>query len=175
MVWPASHFRYFPIKSETVLCDRLDPVFLEVFLNQPADLSPLAAIRAAMHEVMTSLNPDESTLEEARWQLIGTVPELRTALGERMGRLSGMLVEAVAERVDRDPTDLAVRVRTGALIGALNPGCVRSARGWWRRPRIRRPWHLTSGRSGAAPVGPLTHVGSSHAWGPSCRVIHIYG
>jgi AcrR family transcriptional regulator len=118
-VSPSTFFRYFPTKAETVLYDRLDPVFLEVFLNQPADLSPLAAIRAAMHEVMTSLNPAESTLEETRWQLIGTVPELRTALAERMGQLSGMLVEAVAERVDRDPTDLAVRVWTGALIGAL--------------------------------------------------------
>jgi hypothetical protein len=44
-------FQYFPTKAEPVLYDRLDPVMLESFVNQPADLSPLAAIRAAMHEV----------------------------------------------------------------------------------------------------------------------------
>ncbi len=115
----STFFRYFPTKAETVLYDRLDPVLLESFVNQPTDLSPLAAIRAAMHDVMSTLDPEASTLEMARWHLIAQVPELRAALGERMGELTDMLASAIAKRAGREPDDLSVRVWTGALIGGI--------------------------------------------------------
>lgn len=115
----STFFRYFPTKAETVLYDRLDPVFLESFANQPAHLSPLAAIRAAMHEVMGELDPEQATLERSRWHLIARVPELRAAVGERMGELTAMVAVAVAERTGRAADDLAVRVWAGALIGGI--------------------------------------------------------
>jgi AcrR family transcriptional regulator len=115
----STFFRYFPTKAETVLYDRLDPVLLESFIDQPAGLSPLAAIRAAMHDVMSELDPEQTTLEMARWHLIAQVPELRAAVSERMGELTGMVADAVAKRTGHDPDDLAVRVWTGALIGGI--------------------------------------------------------
>jgi AcrR family transcriptional regulator len=118
-VSPSTFFRYYPTKAETVLYDRLDPVFLESFTEQPAELSPAAALRAAMRDVLTRLAPEEFELEQARWHLIAEVPELRAALTERIAPLGQMVAEALAKRIGREPDDLAVRVWTGALFGGL--------------------------------------------------------
>jgi len=118
-VSPSTFFRYFPTKAETVLYDRLDPVFLAAFVEQPAELGPAAALRAAMRDVLSRLAPEEFELEQARWHLIAEVPELRAALTERIAPLGQMVAEALAKRVGREPGDLTVRVWTGALFGGL--------------------------------------------------------
>ena len=48
-VSPSTFFRYFPTKEDVALYDALDPLMIEAFRSQPAALSPLAAMRAAMH------------------------------------------------------------------------------------------------------------------------------
>lgn len=118
-VSPSMFFRYYPTKAETVLYDRLDPVFMESFTEQPAELSPAAALRAAMRDVLTRLAHEEFELEQARWHLIAEVPELRAALTERIAPLGQMVAEALAKRIGREPDDLAGRVWTGALFGGL--------------------------------------------------------
>jgi AcrR family transcriptional regulator len=118
-VSPSTFFRYFPTKAETALYDRLDPVFLQSFVEQPADLSPTAALRAAMWDVLSRLAPEESELEQARWRLVAGVPELRAALAERIAPLGQMVAEALGKRIGRRPDDLTVRVWTGAVVGGL--------------------------------------------------------
>src|ERR1700730_15744148 len=50
-VSPSTFFRYFPTKEDVVMYDALDPLLLEAFEAQPADLSPVGALRATMREV----------------------------------------------------------------------------------------------------------------------------
>ena len=47
-VSPSTFFRYFPTKEDVVLTDDDDPLILAAFRAQPAELSPVAALRAAM-------------------------------------------------------------------------------------------------------------------------------
>ncbi|NKQ55308.1 TetR family transcriptional regulator [Amycolatopsis sp. K13G38] len=113
----STFFRYFPSKEETVAFDRMDPVFLDAFVAQPAGLSPIAAIRASMREVLGTMSSEASELETARQRLVFTVPELRARLFEQMGDGVAMLNEAVARRVGRDPDDFEVRMFSGAVVG----------------------------------------------------------
>ncbi|SFP66529.1 DNA-binding transcriptional regulator, AcrR family [Amycolatopsis arida] len=116
-VSPSTFFRYFPTKEDTVLYDRLDPVLIEAFVRQPAELSPIAAVRAAIHEVFTGLDAEESELERARQRLVLGVPELRGRLMDQVADGVGLLVDGVARRTGRAPDDLAVRAWSGAVVG----------------------------------------------------------
>jgi AcrR family transcriptional regulator len=118
-VSPSTFFRYFPTKAETVLYDRLDPVLLAAMMRQPAELSPAAAIRTAIHEVMGQLDDDEAELELTRWQLVAGVPELRAAAFARTAPMAALMAEAVAQRTGRRADDLEVRTWVGAFIGVV--------------------------------------------------------
>ncbi|HVW40681.1 MAG TPA: TetR family transcriptional regulator [Amycolatopsis sp.] len=118
-VSPSTFFRYFPTKEDTVGYDRLDPVFLDSFVNQPADLTPVAALRKAMREVFADLPQEASELERARQRLTFTVPELRARMFEQIRDGVAMIQEAAGRRVGRDPDDFAVRTWAGAVVGIL--------------------------------------------------------
>lgn len=115
----STFFRYFPTKPETVLYDRLDPLFFESFIRQPAELTPVAALRAAFHEVLDDLDAEQLLLEQTRWRLVADVPELRASVAMRLDTDSRMFTEALAERVGRTPDDFAVTMLAGALLGAM--------------------------------------------------------
>ncbi len=115
----STFFRYFPTKEDTVLYDRLDPVLMRAFVAQPAELTPLQAVRAACAEVFTRLDAEESELERARQRLVFAVPELRNRMLEQIAAGVSMLAEAAAERVGRDPGDFSVRVWAGAVVGVV--------------------------------------------------------
>src|SRR5579859_6945012 len=51
-VSPSTFFRYFPTKEDLILRDDMDVRMLEAFSRQPADLAPVAAIRAATKEAL---------------------------------------------------------------------------------------------------------------------------
>ncbi|AYY15613.1 TetR family transcriptional regulator [Actinobacteria bacterium YIM 96077] len=115
----STFFRYFSTKAETVLYDRLDPVLMDSLLNQPAELSPLAAVRAAIHQVLDQLKPDELELEQTRWRLVAQEPELRSALTDHIAQPTALLTETIAQRVGREPDDIAIVIWAGGLIGAI--------------------------------------------------------
>lgn len=115
----STFFRYFPAKEDTVRYDRLDPVLIEAFIRQPAELSPIAAVRRAIHEVYSGLREEESELEQARQRLILSVPELRAKLMDQMADATGMLNDAIGQRLGRPPDDLAVQTWTGVLLGLM--------------------------------------------------------
>jgi AcrR family transcriptional regulator len=114
---PSTFFRYFPSKEDVVLQDEYDPVLLEAFKAQPADMSPVRAVREAMRSIFGSLTEEEWTNEMQRQELIAQVPELRASVLQQVARAVEMLAVAAAERAGRRPDDLAVLTFAGAVVG----------------------------------------------------------
>src|SRR5215470_7669638 len=54
-VSPSTFFRYFRTKEDVALYDDLDPLFIAAFEAQPAELSPVQAMRRAWRQVFTSV------------------------------------------------------------------------------------------------------------------------
>ncbi len=116
-VSPSTFFRYFPSKEDVVLQDDFDPIAIEKFEAQPAELSPVAALRAAMREAMAEASAEEVEQWRDLNRLAASVPELRSRLLEEFVRSVRMAAELIAKRVGRDPDDFAVRTLAGALVG----------------------------------------------------------
>ncbi len=118
-VSPSTFFRYFPTKEDVVLHDSLDPVMIKAFEEQPAELSPIQALRVAMREVYAGLTAEEMALEREREKLIRSVPELRARMLDDLTATIDMVAEVGAKRMGRAADDFAVRVFAGAFVGAI--------------------------------------------------------
>lgn len=118
-VSPSTFFRYFPTKSETVLYDRLDPVFVDMLLRQSPDKSLPTAIRDAMRETLEGLGAEGLALEVTRMRLVAEVPELRGAAAQNIDSSVPVFVEAIAQRIGRDPDDEDVLMWVGAMTGVI--------------------------------------------------------
>jgi AcrR family transcriptional regulator len=116
-VSPSTFFRYFPSKEEVVLYDPLDPVMLDALRAQPAELTPIQALRASMRHVFGTLPAQEMALQQERDRLIRAVPELRARMLDEFVKTFEVLADALAERAGRPPDDPAVRTLAGAVIG----------------------------------------------------------
>ena len=111
-------FRYFPTKGVVVLWDPFDPLIVEEFQQQPPELSPVQAVRAAFRTVFGQLSTQAVSEQRDRIQLILSVPELRAAMMDQFASEMGVLAQALAERTGRRPGDMGVRTLAGAVIGA---------------------------------------------------------
>jgi AcrR family transcriptional regulator len=118
-VSPSTFFRYFRTKEDVVLYDVLDPVMIAAFKAQPADLSPIQALRAAFRDVYDCLSVEELTQQRERAALFLSVPELRGAWMSELAGTIQLLTGLIAERSGRRADDLAVRTYAGAVIGAI--------------------------------------------------------
>lgn len=116
-VSPSTFFRYFPTKEDVVLYDALDPVLLRALDAQPADLSPIGALRATMREVFAGAPTELLTQQDERAALIFSVPELRMRMLDELARSMLLFTAVIAKRVGRPPDDPAVRALAGAVIG----------------------------------------------------------
>ena len=115
----STFFRYFPSKEDVVLQDDMDTRMIEALDRQPADLSPLSAVRAAVREMFGSYTQaDLDTLSETI-ALTLTVPEVRGRAMDEFARTIGVIAEALAKRSGRPADDLAVRTTAGAIIGVM--------------------------------------------------------
>ncbi|HKA51946.1 MAG TPA: TetR family transcriptional regulator [Candidatus Dormibacteraeota bacterium] len=113
----STFFRYFPTKEDVVLWDAYDPRIVEVFRAQPAELSPIAALRAAFRDVFAQLSEAERADQRERMALMLSVQPLRAMLVDQIRGPMWLLAELVAERVGRKPDDPGVRVVAGAVLG----------------------------------------------------------
>ena len=116
---PSTFFNYFPSKEEVAFTDDLDPLILSAFDAQPAELSPIAALRNAMRDVFSAIPPDQELLLRQRLALIAGDRDLRAAMLVQFAELTEQIAEILARRAGRQPDDLEVRNVAGALLGVL--------------------------------------------------------
>ena len=118
-VSPSTFFRYFRTKEDVALYDDLDPQFIAAFEAQPAELSPVQAMRRALRQVFATMPAVETEQQWERGRLILRVPELRMRMLDQVVEAVQLFAELVARRVGRRADDLAVRTYAGAMIGAV--------------------------------------------------------
>lgn len=118
-VSPSTFFRYFPTKEDVVLQDDLDVQMLAALNRQPAELGPVAAIRAASREALSSFDAAEMERLRVTTALTLSVPEIRARAMDEFARTIQVIAEAVGERAGRPPHDLAVRALAGAVVGVI--------------------------------------------------------
>ncbi len=118
-VSPSTFFRYFPTKEDVVLQDDMDTRMIEALERQPADLSPLRAVREAIADAFGSYTQADLDLIRETTALTVTVPEVRARAMDEFARTIGIIGEALAKRADRPADDLAVRTTAGAIIGVM--------------------------------------------------------
>jgi AcrR family transcriptional regulator len=118
-VSPSTFFRYFPTKEDVVLQDDMDVRMLDAFSRQPASLTPVAAIRAATKEALTSFGYEDMAQIRELIRLTLTVPEIRARAMDEFARTIEVLAEALGKRAGRPPDDTAVRTLAGAVVGVI--------------------------------------------------------
>ena len=118
-VSPSTFFRYFPTKEDVVLQDDFDLIQVEAFESQPADMSVIAAYRAAAGQMFASLSPDELARFRESVELTLTIPEVRARALDEFAKAIDVTAEAIARRTGRAPDDPAVRSVSGALVGVV--------------------------------------------------------
>ncbi|HEY3558579.1 MAG TPA: TetR family transcriptional regulator [Kribbella sp.] len=118
-VSPATFFRYFPTKEDTVVLDRLDPLMIDLFRGQPPELNPTEALRAAIRQSLGALTEDEWALESERQKLVMNAPELRVRMLDQLYEGIDLLAVLAAERTGRSADDFAVRAWAGAVVGVM--------------------------------------------------------
>ncbi|QXJ24431.1 TetR family transcriptional regulator [Actinomadura graeca] len=117
---PSTFFRYFPTKEDVVVTDEYDPIMAEMFREQPAELSPIEALRATFGEILPQMYQDELETITARMRLTATVPALRARTFESLREgTHAVLKEIIAERVGRSTDDPDVKTFTWAVLGVL--------------------------------------------------------
>jgi AcrR family transcriptional regulator len=118
-VSPSTFFRYFPTKEDVVVQDDFDLRFFDAFEQQPADMPPLAAARAAIRESLSTLTEDEWVQRCELTALTFTVPEIRARTLDAMARTIEGLTEALARRTGLPYTDPRLRTFAGAVLGVM--------------------------------------------------------
>src|SRR5262249_46970044 len=104
--------------EDVALTDDLDPLLLEAFRAQPAELSQIAAIRAALRSVLADTPPEVLARDRERQAVVLATPELRARTLDAAVAMVRMLAEVMAERTGRRRDDIAVLALAGAVIGA---------------------------------------------------------
>jgi AcrR family transcriptional regulator len=118
-VSPSTFFRYFPTKEDVVIQDDMDVLAVGKFEAQPADLTPLAAFRAAASDTFASLSEQDLARLRETTELMLTVPEIRAKAMDEFARTIVVIAQAAAKRTGHDPNDFAVRVLAGAIVGVI--------------------------------------------------------
>ena len=116
-VSPSTFFRYFPTKEDVVLQDDMDLLWLDAIREQPPEIEPVAALRAAVHTAFARMGEAEWAQLRETSELALAVPAVRARMLAELARTTQALAEALGERTGRDPGDFAVRILAGAVVG----------------------------------------------------------
>jgi len=118
-VSPATFYRYFPTKEDVVLQDDFDVLTMDVFEAQPPGLTAIAAMRAALGQMLASLTPQDRERFRETTELTLTIPEVRARALDEFTRAIQVMAEAVARRAGLPPDDFAARNLAGAITGVI--------------------------------------------------------
>jgi AcrR family transcriptional regulator len=118
-VSPSTFFRYFPTKEDVVLFDATDPIMLDLFAEQPKDITLVEALRRTLREVYSGLSEEQLRREYERTELAMSVPELRARALLMFAGTVDFMIPRLAERLGRDPDDPELRTVCGAIMGAI--------------------------------------------------------
>ena len=118
-VSPSTLYRYFPTKEDLILQDDYDPLLAAAFRAQPPELPILQAFRTAVDETMSRVPADDRAEALERVRLTYAIPEVRARALDHMFTTTDMLAGLFAERLNRHPDDLEIRVLAGTVMGAL--------------------------------------------------------
>lgn len=116
-VSPSTFFRYFPTKEDVVLQDDMDLLWAAAVRAQPPELSPMAAMRGAMHDVFAAMSPAQLEQLRESAELSMSVAAVRARSLDEFARTIGVVARLAGERAGRDPDDLEARAFAGALLG----------------------------------------------------------
>lgn len=119
-VSPATFYRYFTSKEDSIITDDFDPIFIQEIVERPADESAIDAVRAVMVDVVVPLIERDREFLVARYRLIRKTPALQIAFYEEQERSLRLFAALIARHLRRPIDDLDVRIACGALIGALH-------------------------------------------------------
>jgi len=115
----STFFRYFPTKEDVVLQDDMDVRMIAALDGQPPGLGPVAAVRAATRQLLTSYTEADLDVIRETTALTMTVPEVRARALDEFARTIRAIGAAMAKRAGRSPEDLAVRTAAGAIVGVI--------------------------------------------------------
>jgi AcrR family transcriptional regulator len=115
----STFFRYFPTKEATVLYDAFDPILVAAALAQPAELSPLAALRATVDTIREQITGEAWEAERRRQLLVFREPELRSAIMDQFAEGLDLLADLAARRTGRPADDFETRNWAGAVVGVI--------------------------------------------------------
>jgi len=116
---PSTFFRYFPAKEDLVLTDDYDPLIMEAFRAQPAELGPIQAVRGALRAVFAGLTEEEMSDMRERAELALAVPELRAAMLDQFAQTIRQVTALAAERLGKSADDFGVYTVAGAFVGVM--------------------------------------------------------
>lgn len=111
-------FRYFPTKESVVESDDYDPLIVRLIEQRPTEEDPLTALHRALGEGLAVVYATEREALLVRTRLILRTPALRARLWENQHSTERLLADALAARLDTEPT-LSVRVIAAAALAAL--------------------------------------------------------
>ena len=115
-VSPSTFFRYFPTKEDVVLQDDMDLLWIDALRAQPPELTPIAAMRAALHDAFANMSETDLTVLRQTMDL-AVIPAVRARMLDELARTTDLLAGAIAERAGRAADDFAVRTVAGAVLG----------------------------------------------------------
>lgn len=116
-VSPSTFFRYFPTKEDVVLHDDMDLLWMDVYRAMPADLGPIAAMRAAVRTAFAGLGAAELDQLRQTMELATAVPAVQARMLTEFARTTQVIADAVADRSGRPASDFAVQALAGAVVG----------------------------------------------------------
>lgn len=118
-VSPSTFFRYFTNKAALLVPDQMMEPIIELFLAAPPELSPIAAYRHAVTQVLDSMAGPGWSPESERQQLLYTLPEAAGALYNQYVKIIELIAAALAVRLNRPGDDPQLRVAAGAITGVF--------------------------------------------------------